>query len=65
MSQQDNYEAVVAEAASEVAEFHDEKRGVLGTIQHALHTNPALVPLIVLIASIIIFCTRTEQRIYR
>jgi fructose transport system permease protein len=38
--------------------------GVLGTIQHALHTNPALVPLIVLIASIIIFGMLLGQRFF-
>ncbi len=64
MSQQDNFEAAAAGAASEVAEFHDEKRGVLGNIQHALHVNPALVPLIVLIASIIIFGMLLGQRFF-
>lgn len=38
-----------------VARFEDPHRGVLGTVQHVLHTNPALVPLIVLVASIVVF----------
>ena len=38
-----------------VAEFEDTRRGLIGTVQHLLHVNPSLVPLIVLIASIIIF----------
>ena len=64
MSQQDSYEAAAAGASAQVVEFEDEKRGVLGTIQHALHTNPALVPLIVLVASIAIFGMLLGQRFF-
>ncbi|WP_370815651.1 ABC transporter permease [Jannaschia formosa] len=38
-----------------VAEFERRKRGFVGTLQHLLHVNPALVPLIVLVASIVVF----------
>ncbi|EPX81156.1 ABC transporter permease [Litoreibacter arenae] len=38
-----------------VAKFVQPNRGFLGTIQHWLHVNPALVPLIVLVASIVVF----------
>jgi len=38
-----------------IATFEQPKRGVLGTLQHWLHVNPALVPLIVLLASIVVF----------
>ncbi|MGJ5619648.1 ABC transporter permease [Sulfitobacter sp. SK011] len=38
-----------------IAKFDDPHRGIVGTLQHWLHTNPALVPLIVLLASIIVF----------
>ncbi len=38
-----------------IAKFDDPHRGVIGTIQHMLHVNPALVPLLVLIASIAVF----------
>lgn len=55
MTQSDNYEAVVAEAAAEVAEFEDHNKGLLGRFHNALHTTPALVPLIVLVAAIVIF----------
>ncbi|WP_106746454.1 ABC transporter permease [Yoonia maritima] len=52
----DNFEAAVkAKGAEAVAEFKDTRKGVLATIQHALHVNPALVPLFVLVASIIGF----------
>lgn len=64
MSQSDNYEAAASSADTQVAEFKHEKRGVVGSIQHALHTNPALVPLIVLIASLIIFGLLLGQRFF-
>jgi fructose transport system permease protein len=64
MSQTDDYEAAAGGADAQVAAFTDERRGLLGTIQHALHTNPALVPLIVLIASIIIFGMLLGQRFF-
>ncbi|WMS42942.1 ABC transporter permease [Acuticoccus sp. MNP-M23] len=44
-----------AREAERVAEFEDERRGVLTHIQHFLHQTPAAVPLIVLIISIIVF----------
>ena len=47
-----------------VAEFENHRRGLLGNIQHMLHVNPALVPLIVLIASIILFGMLVGQRFF-
>jgi len=38
-----------------IAKFDTPHRGVVGTIQHWLHVNPALVPLIVLVASVVVF----------
>ncbi|SPF78214.1 ABC transporter permease [Pseudoprimorskyibacter insulae] len=55
MSAPDNYEAVTAGASQDVAKFDDEKKGLIGRFHHALHTTPALVPLIVLVAAIIVF----------
>ncbi|MEM9576571.1 MAG: ABC transporter permease [Pseudomonadota bacterium] len=55
MSNSDNYEAAASKAASEVASFEDDNKGFVGRFHHALHTTPALVPLIVLLASIAIF----------
>ncbi len=53
---QDNFEAVVqAKRTEAVAEFDTRKKGPLDKLQHALHVNPALVPLFVLVASIIAF----------
>ncbi|UWQ18882.1 ABC transporter permease [Jannaschia sp. M317] len=50
----DNYEAASNKAES-VAQFADARRGLLAKLQHALHVNPALVPLFVLLVSIIVF----------
>lgn len=44
-----------ASRSETVAEFENPKRGFVGTVQHALHVNPSLVPLIVLVSAIIIF----------
>ena len=54
MTQSENFESAASRDA-EVAEFEDHHKGLLGTFHHALHTTPALVPLIVLIAAIGIF----------
>ncbi|WP_210527840.1 ABC transporter permease [Rubellimicrobium arenae] len=55
MSGTDNFESVVKERRTEaVAEFHEDKT-LIKRFQHALHTTPALVPMIVLIVSIILF----------
>ena len=55
MSNSDNYEAAASGAASEVASFGDSHRGFVSRFHHALHTTPAIVPLIVLVAAIIVF----------
>ena len=55
MPSDQNYEAAASSAASEVASFDDSQKGFVGKFHHALHTTPALVPLIVLLASIAIF----------
>lgn len=50
-----SYESAAKRAPEAVAEFDDHHGGLVGTLQHALHVNPALVPLIVLVLSIIVF----------
>ena len=55
MSQADNYETAATGAADAVAEFHEEDKGWIGRLQHALHVTPALVPLIVLVFAIALF----------
>jgi len=50
-----DYEASLAAASTTVAEFDDHRRGFVHRLQHALHVNPALVPLIVLVLAIVVF----------
>ncbi|WP_299678381.1 ABC transporter permease [uncultured Roseobacter sp.] len=50
-----NYEADLKRQPEAVAAFEAPHRGIVGTVQHLLHVNPSLVPLIVLVASILIF----------
>ena len=49
-----DYESAASRDAA-VAEFAPHRRGPLARIQHALHVSPALVPLIVLLAAVIVF----------
>lgn len=53
--QSGGHEAASKTRSESVAEFEDPHRGLIGTVQHMLHVNPSLVPLIVLVASIVIF----------
>lgn len=55
MSEAENFEQVSKRGSQEVAKFEQPNRGAIGTLQHWLHVNPALVPLIVLVMSILIF----------
>ncbi|SHI41280.1 ABC transporter permease [Wenxinia saemankumensis] len=55
-SDSDHYETSVRERREEaVAAFDERDKGLMGRFHHALHVTPALVPLIVLIASIAVF----------
>ena len=64
MPQADNYETVVGSAKSDVASFAMEDKGLIGRFHHALHTTPALVPLIVLVAAIIVFGLALGSRFF-
>jgi fructose transport system permease protein len=48
------YESSLTRAAANVAEF-ERRQGFGHKLQHALHVNPSLVPLIVLVLSIVVF----------
>lgn len=50
----DNFEAA-ANRQEAVADFTHQRRGLVSTVQHVFHVNPAIVPLIVLVAAICIF----------
>ena len=51
----DDFEAAIKPAAADKVASFNERKGFLARLQHALHVNPALVPLFVLIVSIILF----------
>ncbi len=52
----DNFEtAIQSKSKDQVADFRDASKTPLARLQHALHVNPALVPLFVLLASIVVF----------
>ena len=55
MASQDNFEAAAAPPTEEVASFDAHPKGMISRFHHALHTIPALVPLIVLLAAIVVF----------
>ncbi len=55
-SDANDYESTVKGRRDEtVAEFRDDRKGFISRVQHALHVTPALVPLVVLVVSIVIF----------
>lgn len=53
--QSQDFETAAKGSPDAVAEFEDHHRGFVGNLQHVLHINPSLVPLIVLVVSIIVF----------
>ena len=59
----DNYESA-SNREEKLAEFEGSKRGLIGNLQHWLHQTPAAVPLIVLIASILIFGVLIGDRFF-
>ncbi|NNL18482.1 MAG: ABC transporter permease, partial [Boseongicola sp.] len=59
-----DYEAASSNLSETVAEFEDTRKGLIGKLQHVLHVNPALVPLIVLVASIVLFGMLIGQRFF-
>lgn len=59
-----SYESVLAGGSGEVAHLVPERRSVLKSIQHALHVNPALIPLFILIVSVIGFGVLLGDRFF-
>jgi fructose transport system permease protein len=65
MSRSESYEEAASAGAQEAfAEFEDERRGLIHSLHNALHVTPALVPLIVLVASILIFGALLGSRFF-
>ncbi len=60
----ESYEQAAVNSPETVAEFDEPHRGLVGQIQHLLHVNPALVPLIVLVASVVVFGLLIGQRFF-
>jgi fructose transport system permease protein len=58
------FEKTLTEAVTSVAEFDEGKGGPLHRLQHILHGTPSLVPMIVLVASLIVFGV-LEERFFR
>ncbi|MDF0601991.1 ABC transporter permease [Psychromarinibacter sp. C21-152] len=54
-SSSDSYESSLSGASSDVASFEDHHKGFVGRFHDLLHGTPALVPLIVLVAAVLIF----------
>lgn len=63
MSQAQEFEQVLDKSAASVAQF-DEHRTGLQRLQHFLHSNPAMVPLIVLVALIAFFGIARGERFF-
>ncbi len=63
-SSTDDYDKAMTDSQETVAEFEDTKKGLIGKLQHLLHVNPALVPLIVLVSSIVVFGMLIGQRFF-
>jgi fructose transport system permease protein len=55
MSSESDLDAANVARSESVATFDHEPRGLLSRLQHALHSSPSLVPLIVLVLSVAIF----------
>lgn len=64
MTQAQEFESAVKQADQAVAQF-EERKSFLARLQHVLHGNPALVPLIVLVALITFFGLFAGERFFR
>lgn len=63
MAQPQEFEKVLAHSATNVASF-EERRSPIQRLQHFLHSNPAMVPLIVLVGLIIFFGLARGERFF-
>jgi fructose transport system permease protein len=64
MTSGDNFETAASGADSEVAEFGQAHKGLFDKFHHALHVNPALVPLIVLISALALFAVLLGSKFF-
>lgn len=59
-----DFERNLEESDATVAQFSTGQRGFVGAVQHVLHANPTLVPVIVLMASVLIFGVIAGDRFF-
>lgn len=62
--QTDNFEEKLADSDTQVAEFEAGTRGPLAAVQHFLHGNPAMVPVIILLVSVLVFGVAAGERFF-
>jgi len=58
------FEKALAGSATEVASFESHDKTALERVQHVLHSNPAMVPLIVLVLSLAVFGALLGSRFF-
>ena len=58
----DDFEAAIKPPTTDTVASFAERKGFLARLQHALHVNPALVPLFVLLVSISLFALLLGSR---
>ena len=58
------FEQVLDESDTSVVSFEQERRGFVGGLQHFLHSAPTMVPVIVLVASVVIFGFIAGERFF-
>ena len=63
-SRRDDYESVLAGSSKDVARFDSAARSPLERLQHVLHGNPTLVPVIVLLLSVAVFGVIAGERFF-
>ena len=63
-AKQQDFEKRLSDSESGIAEFERSHRGFVGTVQHVLHANPTLVPVIVLIVAIAVFGLIAGERFF-
>ncbi|MCB1389725.1 MAG: ABC transporter permease [Rhodobacteraceae bacterium] len=60
----EGFEAALGGADTKVAQFDRPHRGAIGQIQHFLHSNPTMVPVIVLLLSLAVFGLLAGERFF-
>ena len=59
-----DHEDAVRERREEAVAAFEERKGLVGRLQHALHVTPALVPLIVLVVAVVVFGITLGERFF-